>query len=65
MSISGLIMISAKEGRKLIGFLRWPGASKEDFTPDTSDQSIMPIQVTIEEVNPKATTQLPVIRATT
>jgi hypothetical protein len=30
-------------------FFRWPGASEEDFTPDTSDQSIMPAQVMIEE----------------
>jgi hypothetical protein len=59
MSISGLIMISAKEGRKLIGFLRWPGASEEDFTLGTSGQSIMPIQVMIEEVNPKGNNTAP------
>jgi hypothetical protein len=47
------IMIFAKEERKHIGFLRWLGASKEDFTPGTLGQSIMPIQVMIEEVNPK------------
>jgi hypothetical protein len=36
MSISGLIMISAKEGRKHTGFLRWPGASGEESTPGMS-----------------------------
>ena len=59
MNIFGLIMISAKEGRKLTGFMRWPGASEEDFTPDTSIQSIMPIQVMIEEVNPKGNSTTP------
>jgi hypothetical protein len=54
-----LITISAKEGRKLIGFLRWPGASEEDFIPDTSGQFIMPIQVMIEEVNPKGNSTAP------
>jgi hypothetical protein len=53
MSTSGPIMVSAKEGRKHTGFLRWPGALEEDFTPGTSGQSIMPTQVMIEEVNPK------------
>jgi hypothetical protein len=53
MSISGLIMISTKEVRKLTCFPRWPGASEEYFTPGTSGQSIMPIEVMIEEVNPK------------
>jgi hypothetical protein len=52
-------MISAKEGRKLTGFLRWPGASEEDFTLGTSGQSIMPIQVMIEEVNPKGNNTAP------
>jgi hypothetical protein len=52
-------MISAKEGRKHTGFLRWPGASEEDFTPGTSGQSIMPIQVMIEEVNPKGNNTAP------
>jgi hypothetical protein len=53
MSISGLIMIYAKEGRKLTSFPRWAGASEEDFTPSMSGQSIMPIQVMTEEVNHK------------
>jgi hypothetical protein len=51
MSISGLIMIFAREGRKHTGFLRWPWASKEEFTPGTSGRSIIPTQVMIEEVN--------------
>jgi hypothetical protein len=59
MSTSGPIMISAKEGRKHTCFLRWPGASEEDFTPDTSGQSIMPAQVMIEEVNPKGNNTAP------
>jgi hypothetical protein len=65
MSKFGPIMISTKEGRKHTGFLRWPGASEEDFTLGTSGQSIMPAQVMIEEANPKATMQLPIIKATT
>ena len=52
-------MISAKEGRKLTGSLRWPGASEEDFTLGTSGQSIMSIQVMIEEVNPKGNNTAP------
>jgi hypothetical protein len=52
-------MISAKEGRKLTCFLKWPGASEEDFTPGTSGQSTMPIQVLIEEVNPKGNNTAP------
>jgi hypothetical protein len=59
MSTSGPIMISAKEGRKHTSFLRWPGASEEDFTPGTSGQSIMPIQVMIKEVNPKGNNTAP------
>jgi hypothetical protein len=52
-------MISVKEGRKHTCFLRWPGASEEDFTPGTSGQSIMPIQAMIEEVNPKGNNTAP------
>jgi hypothetical protein len=52
-------MISDKEGRKLTGFLRWSGASEEYFTPGTSGQSIMPIQVMKEEVNPKSNSTAP------
>jgi hypothetical protein len=46
-------MISAKEGKKHISFLRWPGASEEEFTPGTLGRSITPTQVMIEEVNLK------------
>jgi hypothetical protein len=53
MSISRLIMIFTKEGRKHTCFLRWPGASEEEFTPGTSGRSIIPTQVMIEEVNLK------------
>jgi hypothetical protein len=53
MSISRLTTISAKEGKKHTGFLRWPGASEEEFTPGTSGRSIIPTQVTTEEVNLK------------
>jgi hypothetical protein len=42
MDTSGLIMISAREGKKHIGFLRLPGASEEESTPGTSDRSIIP-----------------------
>jgi hypothetical protein len=52
-------MIFAKEGRKHIGFLRWPGASEEELTPGTSGQSIMLTQVMIEEVNPKGNNTAP------
>jgi hypothetical protein len=43
MSTSRLIMISAKEGMKRIGFLKWLGASEEDFIPGMSGQSIIPM----------------------
>jgi hypothetical protein len=59
MSISGLIMISAKEGRKHTSFLRWPGASKEEFILGMSGQSIIPTQVMIEEVNLKGNNTVP------
>jgi hypothetical protein len=53
MNTSELIMISGKEGKKLICTLRWPGASEEDYTPGMSGQSITPAQVMIGEANPK------------
>jgi hypothetical protein len=53
MSISGLIMISAKKGRKHTGYLRWPGASEEESTTGMSGRSTIPTQVMTEEVNPK------------
>jgi hypothetical protein len=46
-------MISAKEGKKHTSFLRWSGASEEEFTLGTSGRSIIPTQVMIEEVNLK------------
>ena len=52
-------MISVKEGRKHTCFLRWLGASEEEFTPGTSGQSIMPTQVMIEEINPKGNNTAP------
>jgi hypothetical protein len=48
MSTSGLIMISAKEGKKLIGFLRWLGASEEESTLGMSDQSTAPVRAMIK-----------------
>jgi hypothetical protein len=59
MSISGLITISAKEGRKHTSFLRWPEALEEEFTPGTSGRSIIPTQVIIEEVNLKGNNTTP------
>jgi hypothetical protein len=47
MSTSGLTMIFAKEGRRPTGFLRWLGASEEDFTPGMSDQSTTPVPTMI------------------
>jgi cytochrome c5 len=46
-------MIFAKEGKKHTGFLRWPGASEEKFTPGTSGQSTIPTRVMTKEVNLK------------
>jgi hypothetical protein len=59
MSISGPTIISAKEGKKHTGFLRWSGASEEEFTPGTSGRSIIPTQVMIEEVNLKGSNTTP------
>jgi hypothetical protein len=59
MSISELIMISAKEGKKHTGFLRWPRASKEEFTPGMSDWFIIPTQVMREEANFKGSNTSP------
>jgi hypothetical protein len=53
MSTSGLIMIFAKERKKPIGFLKWLGASKEEFTLDMLDQSITPARVMTEEASCK------------
>jgi hypothetical protein len=51
MSTSGLIMISAREGKKLIGFLRRLGASEEESTLGMSDQSTTPARVMTEEAS--------------
>jgi hypothetical protein len=51
MSTSGVTMISAKEGRKLIGSLRWPEASKEKSTWGMSSQFTTPLRVMTEEVS--------------
>jgi hypothetical protein len=59
MSISGPTMISAKEWKKHTCFLRWPGASEEEFTKGTSGRSIIPTQVMIEEVNLKGSNTAP------
>jgi hypothetical protein len=59
MSISGLIMISAKEGKKHTCFLRGPRALEEEFTPGTSDRSIIPTQVMTEKVNLKGSNTAP------
>jgi hypothetical protein len=52
-------MISSKEGKKLTGTLRWPGASEEDSTPGMLGQSITPAQVMIGEANPKGNNTAP------
>jgi hypothetical protein len=51
MSTSGPTMISAKQGRKLIGFLRWLGASEGESTLGMSDQSTTLDRVRIEEAS--------------
>jgi hypothetical protein len=51
MSTSRPIMISAKEGKKLIGFLRWLGASEEESTLGMSDQSTTLVRVMTEEAS--------------
>jgi hypothetical protein len=52
-------MISGKEGKKLTGTLRWPGASEEDSTVGMSGQSITRAQVMIGEANPKDNSTAP------
>jgi hypothetical protein len=59
MNTLELIMISGKEGKKLTGTLRWPGASEEDFTLGMSGQSIMLAQVMKGEANPKGNRTAP------
>jgi hypothetical protein len=51
MSTSGLIMTSDKEGRKLIDFLRWLGASEEESTLGMSDQSTALVRMMTKEAS--------------
>jgi hypothetical protein len=51
MNTSGLIMTSAKEGRKHTGSLKWPGASKEESIRGTSGQFTTQPRVMPKEVN--------------
>jgi hypothetical protein len=44
-------MIFAREGKKLIGFLRWLGASEEESTLSMSDQSTALVRVMTEETS--------------
>jgi PBP1b-binding outer membrane lipoprotein LpoB len=46
-------MIFAKEGRKLSGSLKWPGASEEDFIRGTSGQFTILPKVMTKAVNNK------------
>jgi hypothetical protein len=50
MNTSALIMTFDREGRKLTGSPKWPGASEGESTQGTSDQST-PLRMTIEEVS--------------
>jgi hypothetical protein len=47
-------MISAREWRKLIGILRWLGASEEDSTPGMSEQSTILAQMMTGQITPRA-----------
>jgi hypothetical protein len=51
MSTSEPIMIFAKEGKKLIGFLRKLGVLEEESTLGMLDQSIALVRVRTEEAN--------------
>jgi hypothetical protein len=51
MSTSELIMTSDKEGRKLIDFLRWLGASEGGSTLGMSDQSTAPVRMMTKEAS--------------
>jgi hypothetical protein len=63
MSTSGLIMISAKEGRKHIGILKCLGASEEDFIPSMSGRSTIPMPTTKGLTMLKAVTTAHSLRA--
>jgi hypothetical protein len=52
MNISEQTMTFGKEGRKLTGSLKWPGASEGESTLGTSDLSIL-LRMTIGEVSNK------------
>jgi hypothetical protein len=54
MNTSGLIVISAREGKKPTGFLKWLGASEEGSTLGMLDQSITIAKVMTEEASFKA-----------
>ena len=54
-------MIFDKEGRKLIGSPKWPGASEGGSTLGMSDQSI-PLRMTTGEVNNRGRNILPRLR---
>jgi hypothetical protein len=51
MSTSGLIMTFDKEGKKLIDFLRWLGASEEESTLGMSDESTAPVRMMTKEAS--------------
>jgi hypothetical protein len=61
MNTSMMTMIFDKEGRKLIGSPKWPGASEGGSTLGTSDQSI-PLKMTTGEVNNRGRNILPRLR---
>jgi hypothetical protein len=46
-------MIFVKEGRRLSGFLRWPGASEEGFTRGMSGQFTILLKMMIKGVSSK------------
>jgi hypothetical protein len=51
MSTSRLIMTFAREGKKLIDFLRRLGASEDESTPGMSDQFTTPVRVMTKEAS--------------
>jgi hypothetical protein len=61
MNTSMLTMIFDREGRKLTGSPKWPGASEGESTLGTSDQFI-PLRMTIGEVNKRGHNILPRLR---
>jgi hypothetical protein len=61
MNTSALTMTFDREGRKLTGSPKWPGASEGESTLGTSDQFI-PLRITIGEVNNRGRNILPRLR---